>query len=165
MPQDIERVATTSSDGQVGAKQVEALAERNQRPKVVVADSLYCTLVFMSAFLMTPFTYALVRMRSNQVLYEEAPERQPKQRGRPTNDLAGCTSISVVNVRNHRVSPDSVYSTPDSGPLNSSVTSRREISKGYLLSQRWPLRRIHDLEVLIQDNCSAIAANYANLTN
>ena len=83
MPQDIERVATTSSDGQVGAKQVAALAERNQHPKVVVADSLYCTLVFLSAFLMAPLTYALVRMRSNQVLYEEPPERQPKQRGRP----------------------------------------------------------------------------------
>lgn len=83
MPQDIERVATTSSDGQVGAKQVEALAERNQRPKVVVADSLYCTIIFLSAFLVAPFTYALVRMRSNQVLYEEPPERQPKQKGRP----------------------------------------------------------------------------------
>ena len=83
MPQDIERVATTSSDGQVGAKQVEALAERNQRPKVVVADSLYCTIIFLSAFLVAPFTYALVRMRSNQVLYEEPPERQPQQKGRP----------------------------------------------------------------------------------
>ena len=69
MPQDIERVKTTSSDSQVGAKQVEALAERNQRPKVVVADSLYCTIVFLRAFLMSQFTYALVRMRSNQVLY------------------------------------------------------------------------------------------------
>lgn len=83
MPQDIERVATTESDGQVGAKQVEALAERNQRPKVVVADSLYCTSIFLSVFLMAQFTYALVRMRSNQVLYEEPPERQPQQKGRP----------------------------------------------------------------------------------
>ncbi len=83
MPQDIERVATTGSDGQVGAKQVEALAERNQRPKVVVADSLYCTSIFLSAFLVAQFTYALVRMRSNQVLYEEPPDRQPHQKGRP----------------------------------------------------------------------------------
>lgn len=83
MPQDIERVATTSSDSQVGAKQVEALAQRNHRPKVVVADSLYCTIVFLSAFLVSQFTYALVRMRSNQVLYEEPPERQPHQKGRP----------------------------------------------------------------------------------
>jgi len=52
-------VATTSSDGQVGANQVEAWAERNQRPKGVVAALLYCTMVFLRAFLMSRFTLCL----------------------------------------------------------------------------------------------------------
>jgi hypothetical protein len=52
-------VATTSSDGQVGANQVEAWAECNLRPKGVVAASLYCTMVFLCAFLMNRFTLCL----------------------------------------------------------------------------------------------------------
>jgi len=83
MPQDIQRVSTSSSDSQVGAEQVQALAQRNQRRKVVVADSLYCNAVFLSVFLVVQFVYALVRMRSNQVLYEEPPERERGQKGRP----------------------------------------------------------------------------------
>ena len=83
MPQDIQRVSTTSTDSQVGAEQVVALAARNARPKVVVADSLYCNTIFLGAFLALQGIYALVRMRSNRVLYEEPPEREPGQRGRP----------------------------------------------------------------------------------
>jgi hypothetical protein len=83
MPQDIERVATSSTDSQVGAQQIESLAKRNERPKVVVADSLYGNVIFLRAFLVVRFVFALVRMRSNQVLYEEPPERQPHQKGRP----------------------------------------------------------------------------------
>lgn len=82
-PQDIERVATSSTDSQVGAQQIESLAKRNQRPKVVVADSLYCNVVFLRVFLLAQSVFALVRMRSNQVLYEEPPDRQPHQKGRP----------------------------------------------------------------------------------
>lgn len=83
MPQDIRRVSTASTDSAVAAEQVTALAERNDRPKVVVADSLYCNVIFLSIFLTMQFLYALVRIRSNQVLYEEPPERQPGQKGRP----------------------------------------------------------------------------------
>jgi hypothetical protein len=83
MPQDIRRVSTTTTDSQVGAEQVAALAARNARPKVVVADSLYCNTIFLGTLLVVQGVYALVRMRSNRVLYEEPPERQPGRRGRP----------------------------------------------------------------------------------
>ena len=83
MPQDVQRVKTSSSDSQVAAEQVKTLAERSQRLKVVVADSLYCNATFLVAFLLVQSIYALVRMKSNQVLFEEPPERQPGQRGRP----------------------------------------------------------------------------------
>jgi len=83
MPQDIRRVPTESTDSRVGHDQVEALAQRNSRPKVVVADSLYCNVVFLKIFMTVQFLYALVRIRSNRVLYEEPPERQPRQKGRP----------------------------------------------------------------------------------
>ena len=83
MPQDIRRVSTDSSDSQVGSEQVQALAPRNKRSKVVVADSWYCNAIFLALFLTVDALYALVRMRSNRVLYEEPPERQPGQRGRP----------------------------------------------------------------------------------
>lgn len=83
MPQDVRRVATQSTDSAVGAEQVAALAERNARPKVVVADSLYCNVIFLAVFLTVQNLYALVRMRSNRNLHEAAPEREPGQRGRP----------------------------------------------------------------------------------
>ena len=62
MPLDIERVSTESSDSQVGAQQVAALAQHNHRPKVVVADSLYCNATFLAIFLTIQFVYALVRV-------------------------------------------------------------------------------------------------------
>lgn len=83
MPLDIGRVPTESTDSQVGAEQVAALAAHNNRPKVVVADSLYCNATFLAIFLTVQFVYGLVRIRSNRVLYEEPPERQPGQKGRP----------------------------------------------------------------------------------
>lgn len=82
MPLDIGRVPTDSSDSQVGAEQVATLAQHDSRPKVVVADSLYCNAAFLAIFLTVQFVYALVRIRSNRVLYEEPPEREPGQRGR-----------------------------------------------------------------------------------
>ena len=83
MPLDIGRVPTQSTDSQVGAEQVAALAKHNSQPKVIVADSLYCNAIFLSIFLTVQFVYALVRIRSNRVLYEEPPERKPGQLGRP----------------------------------------------------------------------------------
>lgn len=82
MPQDIRRVSTELTDSEVGAAQVALLAQCNQRLKVVVADSLYCNVIFLGMFLAVQHLYALVRMRSNRNLYEEPPERQPGQKGR-----------------------------------------------------------------------------------
>ncbi len=83
MPQDIERVASSSSDSQVGAAQVQALAQRNARPKVVVADALYGNALFLQLFVTVQFVYALVRLRRNQLFYEAPPERTLGQKGRP----------------------------------------------------------------------------------
>ncbi len=83
MPMDIERVATTDTDSEVDAKQVEMLDKLNDKPKVVVADSLYGNTVFLQVFLLVPTVFALVRLRSNRVLYEEPEPRKPKTKGRP----------------------------------------------------------------------------------
>ena len=84
MPLDVRRVPTENTDSQVGSDQVETLATQDSsRPKVVVADSLYCNAAFLSVFMFLQSVYALVRIRSNRVLYEEPPERKPGQRGRP----------------------------------------------------------------------------------
>ena len=83
MPLDIARVPTKSTDSQVGGEQVATLANHKSGPKVVVADSLYCNATFLSIFLTLQYVYVLVRIRSNRVLYEEPPERQPGQLGRP----------------------------------------------------------------------------------
>lgn len=83
MPQDIRRVETSTTDSQVGADQVIALDGRNQHPKVVVADSLYCNHIFLAVFVWLESVYALVRMRSSMVLREEPPEKRPGQRGAP----------------------------------------------------------------------------------
>lgn len=83
MPQDVRRVATSTTDSQVGAEQVQALADRNARRKVVVADSLYCNRIFLAIFLGLAAIYALVRMRSSMVLREAPPARTPGQKGCP----------------------------------------------------------------------------------
>lgn len=75
MPQDVERVPSQSSDSRVAAGQVEALAQRDKQPKVITADSLYCNVFFLQVFVVVQATYALVRMRGNQVLYEAPAPR------------------------------------------------------------------------------------------
>jgi hypothetical protein len=82
-PQAMLRLTPELSDRQVGAQQVKALAERNPKPKVVVADSLYGNHLFLAIFLLLQHTFALVRMRSNNVLYEHPEPRQPGQKGAP----------------------------------------------------------------------------------
>lgn len=82
MPQDIERVPTTSSDSVVGGEQVAALAARNDRLKVVVADSLYGNVTFLAFFVGMMTLFALVRLRSNRVLYEEPEPADQKAKGR-----------------------------------------------------------------------------------
>lgn len=82
-PVDVQRVATCLSDSQEGAVQVQEMALRNPKPKVVVADSLYGNHVFLGIFLVVKNVFALVRLRSNMVFYER-PEPHPKgKRGTP----------------------------------------------------------------------------------
>ena len=83
MPQDIDRVATASTDSQAAAAQVKRLEKQSAHPKVVVADSLYSNVVFLSIFVTLQTAFALVRLRSNRVLYEEPPTRTGAEKGRP----------------------------------------------------------------------------------
>jgi DDE superfamily endonuclease len=83
MPQDVERITSQQSDSAVAAEQVKALDKQGPRRKAVVADSLYSNYLFLAAFLVVTTVVALVRLRSNRVLYEEAPEAAPGQKGRP----------------------------------------------------------------------------------
>ena len=82
-PQDTFRINPELSDSQVGSQQVKELAGRNPKPKVVVADSLYGNHIFLAIFLRIQNTFALVRMRSNNVLYEQPEPRQPGRKGAP----------------------------------------------------------------------------------
>lgn len=82
-PQDTLRIDPELSDSQVGSQQVKELAERNPHSKVVVEDSLYGNHVFLAIFLFIQNTFALVRMRSNNVLYEQPAPRKPGKRGAP----------------------------------------------------------------------------------
>jgi hypothetical protein len=83
-PVDVQRVATCLSDSQEGAVQVQELALRNPKPKVVVADSLYGNHIFLAIFLVVKNVFALVRLRSNMAFYEQ-PEPHPKgKRGAPS---------------------------------------------------------------------------------
>lgn len=82
LPQDVERVATETSDSQVAAEQIKRLDRSSDRLKVIVADSLYGNYYFLSVFMLVTTVFALVRLRSNRVLYEEPPPHNGKQ-GRP----------------------------------------------------------------------------------
>ena len=82
-PQDLIRVDPELSDSQVGGLQVKALAERNDQPKVVVEDSFYGNHIFLSVFQWLKNTYALVRMRGTNVLYEQPAPRPPGKKGAP----------------------------------------------------------------------------------
>jgi len=52
---------------------------------VVVEDSLYGNQVFLAVFLLLKNTFALVRLRSNLILYEQPKARQPKKKGALAN--------------------------------------------------------------------------------
>ncbi len=83
MPEDVERIESDETDSAIAAKQVKALDKQGTNRKVVVADSLYSNYVFLVAFLVVTTVVALVRLRSNRVLYEEPPEPVETQKGRP----------------------------------------------------------------------------------
>jgi hypothetical protein len=82
-PVDIQRVDTRLSDSQVGSLQVRELDQRNPKPKVIVADSLYGNHVFLTIFREIQHTYALVRLRSNLVFYGPPKPHLKGKRGAP----------------------------------------------------------------------------------
>lgn len=83
-PVDVGRVATSLSDSQAGGVQVQELARRNTNPKVVVGDSLYGNHLFLAVFVLLKQVYALVRLRSNLVFYEQPAPHPKGKRGAPT---------------------------------------------------------------------------------
>ena len=82
-PVDVRRVETNLTDSQVAKVQVKELDQRNTSPKVVVGDSLYGNQVFLTVFLLLKQTFALVRLRSNLVFYEQPDPRPKGKRGAP----------------------------------------------------------------------------------
>jgi len=82
-PADMIRIDPELSDSQVGSQQVKELAERNPNCKVVVEDSLYGNHIFLAVFLLIQNTFALVRMRMTNVLYERPAPREAGKKGAP----------------------------------------------------------------------------------
>jgi hypothetical protein len=76
-PEDIERIRTQTTDTKVAAQQVQDLTVRNQRPKVITADSRYRDQHFLGAFVGLENTFALVRLQNNQKL-SQAPVPKPQ---------------------------------------------------------------------------------------
>jgi hypothetical protein len=76
-PEDIERISTATTDTKTAAQQVKDLAMRNQRPKVITADSRYRDKHFLGVFAGLERTFALVRLQNNQKLSQE-PMPKPK---------------------------------------------------------------------------------------
>jgi hypothetical protein len=84
-PEDIERIGTDTTDTKMAAEQVKGLAVRNQRPKVITADSCYRDRHLLGAFATLENTYTLVRLQNNQKLSQEPVPRPKGSRGRPAN--------------------------------------------------------------------------------
>jgi hypothetical protein len=82
-PEDIERISTATTDTKVASQQVKDLAVRNQRPKVITADSRYRDKHFLGTFAILENTYALVRLQNNQVLSQEPVPKPKGSRGAP----------------------------------------------------------------------------------
>lgn len=82
-PQDVQQVTAESTENRTGAEQVKTLGQRDQRPKVVTADSRYFSHLFLSVFVVLKHLVALVRMRHNSTLYEAPPPKPPKSKGAP----------------------------------------------------------------------------------
>jgi hypothetical protein len=82
-PIDVQRVPTSGTDSQVGAIQVQELEQRNSKPKVVVADSLYGNHIFLAIFQTLKNTFALVRLRSNLTFFEQPKPRLEGKKGAP----------------------------------------------------------------------------------
>jgi hypothetical protein len=78
-PIEVQRVRPTSTDSVTAVEQVKRLDEMSERRKVVVADSLYANVVFLSVFLFGTTGVGLLRLGNNQVLSEEPQPRKPDQ--------------------------------------------------------------------------------------
>lgn len=75
-PLDVQRVSAQSTDTKSAAGQVQALARRNPKAKVITAYSRYRNRHFLSVFAPLENTHALVRLQNNQKL-SEAPLPKP----------------------------------------------------------------------------------------
>lgn len=82
-PIDIERIETKTTDTKVAATQVQALDEHAPQAKVIVADSRYEDRLFLGIFERFKRTFALIRLHSNRVLYEEPQPKPAGSRGAP----------------------------------------------------------------------------------
>jgi len=82
-PVDIERIDSEATDTQVAAIQVKELNLRDPEKKVVVADSCYDSQQFLGIFRWFQNTFALVRVASNRVLYENPVQKPSGSKGRP----------------------------------------------------------------------------------
>ena len=82
-PEDVERIGTATTDTKLAGQQVKDLAVRNQRPKVVTADSRYRDKHFLGAFAGLENTYALVRLQNNQKLSQEPKPKPAGSLGAP----------------------------------------------------------------------------------
>jgi len=82
-PWDVRRVKSDSNDNQTGAEQIKLLDGQSERPKVVVADSLYANAVFLAVFLVVQSVFALVRLRRNITLREQPKPKPAGSRGAP----------------------------------------------------------------------------------
>ncbi|MGD8405077.1 MAG: transposase [Anaerolineales bacterium] len=82
-PENIERIDTATTDTKVAAQQVRDLAVRNQRLKVITADSRYRDKYFLGIFATLVNTYGLVRLQNNQVLSQEPVPKPKGSRGAP----------------------------------------------------------------------------------
>jgi hypothetical protein len=82
-PEDVRRVETSLTDSEVASVQVRELDQRDPKPKVVTADSLYANYIFLAIFLELKNVVALVRMRCNMVLYGPPAPRTKGKKGAP----------------------------------------------------------------------------------
>ncbi len=82
-PEDVERIGTATTDTKLAAQQVKDLSVRNQRPKVVTADSRYRDKHFLGVFAGLENTYALVRLQNNQKLSQEPKPKPAGSLGAP----------------------------------------------------------------------------------
>jgi len=94
-PEDVQRIGTDTTDTQVGGRQVQDLAVRNRRRKVIAADSRYRDRHFLGVFAGLENTYALVRLQNNQKLSQEPAPKPAGSRGAPRKHGANFQLTAV----------------------------------------------------------------------